>query len=212
MKSTTSSDREGVDQSQREAQQMHVNQFDPRDFQQSEHTLQTVSPLITRGSWGKNRPDYSAYTDQNTQRTLAAACRARKMSSCGSKQQLARRLSASGVPPHLVKEVSKEPDWRDAYRKRLSREQGENLGESKTREGTVFSCADGTQFSQQTAGEDDETQPPQLESQDMILETPRSAMPPSAEPLGSRMGFGGSRVNPLSSTRKREPSSTPTSK
>ena len=103
-----------------EKNEAKADQFDPLRFQQSKKTIQTVSPLISRGSWGKKRPDYSAYTEKNTQRALAAACRARKLSSCGSKIQLVRRLSASGVTPHLVKEMSLVPDWRKSYNKKPS--------------------------------------------------------------------------------------------
>ena len=74
------SDQEEGDQSITEKEKAEVLRFDPLHFQQSEKTIKTVSPLITRGSLGKKRPEYSAYTDKNTQRALAAAYRARKLS------------------------------------------------------------------------------------------------------------------------------------
>ena len=153
---------------------------------------------------GKKTPDYSAYTDRNTQRALAAACRARKLSSCGSKLQLARRLSASGVPPQLVQKVANEPDWRESYKHEKGSGKKETLTERKVSVEGDFEIARPSLFDIQTAGEDDETQPPILDSQYLIPETPRSNMHPPFKRFESQTGVSSTMKSP-SSGHKREP-------
>ena len=133
--------------------------------------------MITRGKWGSRPPDYSAYTAQNAQRALAAACHARKLSSCRSKLQLGRRLSASGVPPQLVRKVAEEPDWREGRAEKQLRVQKEDAIECEASEGVAADGMEGPYVPLQTAEEDDEKQTPQLESQILIPETPRCSMP-----------------------------------
>ena len=63
----------------------------------------------------------------------------------------------------------------------------------------------GGHLSFQTSGEDDETQPPPLESQKLSPETPLNDMPPPVERYESEAGISSLKNRPSSSQRKRGP-------